>query len=339
MKFIPVQPTDDKSPIQTVEGNLNEVSLSKGVTVNEIVVLFDGSPFLYIHGGNEFYERSLRSHIEGILLNLRTHHYLGFIDGRGNFRKEVAQVKAYKGNRTEMKKSIYDTFPYIDDVRETLVEDYGFVHVNGIEADDIVGILAQRLNKYPRIWGIVPTGEDTHEIVEMECTTYPCVIVSIDKDLLQLNCFHYDMKKHTFVMSNDTNSFIGLNKKRNKLIGTGYKFFYAQILVGDVVDNIPGLERCGAVRAYKILKDCNSREECQAAVIKAFEDKEQELYEKAVKTEQGVPILTEAELHDMAYEKYKENRHLVQILTCHRDIPDIQALRYPKQLFAPENSF
>ena len=44
-------------------------------------------------------------------------------------------------------------------------------------------------------------------------------------------------------------------KKPPKLSGYGLKFFYAQLMMGDSVDNIPGLPRCGAVKAYDVLFD------------------------------------------------------------------------------------
>jgi 5'-3' exonuclease len=46
-------------------------------------------------------------------------------------------------------------------------------------------------------------------------------------------------------------------------------WFYAQILIGDTVDNITGLPNCGPVRAYDLLKD-KSLEEMLSAVTNAY---------------------------------------------------------------------
>jgi 5'-3' exonuclease len=42
--------------------------------------------------------------------------------------------------------------------------------------------------------------------------------------------------------------------------------------MGDTVDNIPGLPKCGPVKTERILKDCNTREECREAVKQAYID-------------------------------------------------------------------
>jgi 5'-3' exonuclease len=50
----------------------------------------------------------------------------------------------------------------------------------------------------------------------------------------------------------DEIGYISLTEKK-KLIGTGLRFFYSQLLTGDTVDNIPGLPGCGPVAAHKAL--------------------------------------------------------------------------------------
>ena len=50
-------------------------------------------------------------------------------------------------------------------------------------------------------------------------------------------------------------------------------FFYSQLLTGDTVDNILGLERCGPVKAYDLLHECKTEEELFKAVQGAYEEK------------------------------------------------------------------
>lgn len=66
------------------------------------------------------------------------------------------------------------------------------------------------------------------------------VIVSIDKDLLQVPGRHYNFVKHRFELINEE---------------LGIRNYLAQALTGDTTDNIIGLDRVGPVRANKLLGD------------------------------------------------------------------------------------
>jgi 5'-3' exonuclease len=68
-----------------------------------------------------------------------------------------------------------------------------------------------------------------------------------------------------------------------KLKGTGLKFFYAQLITGDVVDNIPGLPKRGPAFAYKLLSECRSEVECFKAVKQAYEEVFGEVWENALR--------------------------------------------------------
>src|SRR3546814_8237009 len=46
-----------------------------------------------------------------------------------------------------------------------------------------------------------------------------------------------------------------------KLRGSGLKFFYAQLITGDTVDNISGLPKHGPVRAFNELSECGTEED------------------------------------------------------------------------------
>jgi len=87
--------------------------------------------------------------------------YTGFLSGKGNFRYNVATILPYKGNRTAERPFHYDA------IRQLLVDDFGAVLTEGMEADDALG-LAQK--------------EDS-------------IILTIDKDLDMIPGYHYNWEK------------------------------------------------------------------------------------------------------------------------------------------------
>ena len=71
-------------------------------------------------------------------------------------------------------------------------------------------------------------------------TDEPCIIVSIDKDLLQLPGRHYNFVKDLFTNVSEEQ---------------GLRTFYLQLLTGDRSDNIPGLSGVGPKTAEKLLPE------------------------------------------------------------------------------------
>lgn len=192
-----------------------------------MIALFDASAFQFIHGGRPDYHRSLPNHIKSIMKATKASHYIGILDGKrkGTFRIEVSKTKEYKGNRDSG--NLLDSFPYFFDVRNMLIEQFGFIVVEGIEADDMVGILQTRFTEQ----------------------SDKSVIISTDKDLLQVPGLHYNLMKHK-ALDVKPEGEISLNAKRSKIIGNGEKLLMAQMLLGDRTDNIMGLPKCGPVCAY-----------------------------------------------------------------------------------------
>ena len=131
-----------------------------------------------------------------------------FLTGKQNFRHDIAVTAPYKGNRKDTPKPTH--LPLL---REYLQTAWDANVSEGQEADDDIAIEATRL------------GEKS-------------IIVSIDKDFMQVPGWHYN-----FV------------KKEKKYVSPeeGMRFFYKQILMGDSADNIKGMPRVGAVRSEKML--------------------------------------------------------------------------------------
>ena len=163
--------------------------------------------------------------------------YTTYLTGRNNFRHDIAVTAEYKGNRKSTSKPVM-----LPDARRYLVDSYRGVVINGQEADDAIAIAA--------------TKNDPE-------TT---VVASIDKDMLQIPCWHFNFVKGewTFVEPSD-----------------GTKFFYKQILTGDAADNIKGLLRVGPVKADKLLEGLTEEKELYEAVVKAYDGDKGRVLENA----------------------------------------------------------
>lgn len=131
-------------------------------------------------------------------------------DPKVNFRK--ALYADYKRNRNPRAKPIG-----LGHAKKYLTERYGAKTKDTLEADDVLGILATM--KHPP--------EEKR------------IIVTIDKDLLQIPGRHFNPKTE---------------QKRMVTPEQGDRMFFMQCLTGDSVDNYPGLKGCGPKGAEKILE-------------------------------------------------------------------------------------
>jgi 5'-3' exonuclease len=190
-----------------------------------------------------------------------------FLSGENNFREKIATVKVYKGNRKQEKPFHYHNlkaYVFGQDRWEVVCED-------GLEADDMLAVYSQLISSY----GWASAMDSVSD----------CVICTRDKDLLQVDGYHYrwecgsqpelktrEVWEHPgsirLVEKLDDEG----NVKDRKLVGEGRKFFWSQVLTGDQVDNIPGLPRAGVVFAYNLLEDLVDEREFFLAVKKAYED-------------------------------------------------------------------
>lgn len=162
--------------------------------------------------------------------------YEVYLTGKGNFRFDLAKTAVYKGNRSSRPKPVF-----LGLCRDYLTLEYGAVVAEGQEADDAIAIRATELG---------------HE----------AIIASVDKDFLQVPCYHYNITKKT---TTKVEEFEGL------------VFFYKQILTGDVADNIIGLYRVGPAKAAKILSGCESEDKLWEAVLHAYGGDEERVVENA----------------------------------------------------------
>jgi hypothetical protein len=152
---------------------------------------------------------ALEASISYIMRQTGAEQYEIYLSGPNNFRNAIAVTKPYKGNREGQAKPVHYAA-----LRRTLLETYNAqIPDDGLEADDLLGI---------RLGELGDSG----------------VVVSIDKDLLQIPGRHYN-----WVTGDD----VVIQPK------DGHLYLGCQIISGDPTDNVPGLPGLGEAKARKLL--------------------------------------------------------------------------------------
>lgn len=169
----------------------------------------------------------LNQRIEQIVVNTESNDYTLYLTEGRTFRFDLAKRRPYKGTRVVNKPWHFNNLTvYMRDVLPTVV-------VQNIEADDAIAI--------------------------EHCTSKePTIICSRDKDLRQVPGMFYSWelgKQPSFgPIDVDPVGWIELSDDRKKVTGCGFAFFCAQMLMGDRVDNIPGVDGMGPVAVANLLK-------------------------------------------------------------------------------------
>ena len=145
-----------------------------------------------------------------------------------NFRKELTDG-SYKGNRDhERNKNVYDNMnPVIEATAALGIKN---IFPGKLEADDVIGWLASNL-----------TGKK--------------VIVSVDKDFIQLiseNVSYYNPIKKFLIDVNNFSEHYDMSPK---------EFLYYKAIIGDISDNITGIEGFGKVKGVKLAKAFEANDE------------------------------------------------------------------------------
>ena len=165
---------------------------------------------------------SVKQMITAILGDIGASDFKIYLTGKDNFRYKVNPE--YKAHRKEMRK------PYhLQAAREYLVDVWGAMIVDGMEADDALGIAQDK---------------------QVTATIKTTVTASIDKDL---HCFpghHYTWAHHG---KEAKLQFINESEARLN--------FYRQVLTGDTTDNIIGLKGIGPAKAKAITDSAKSTSE------------------------------------------------------------------------------
>jgi 5'-3' exonuclease len=162
--------------------------------------------------------------------------YVVYLTGKGNFRFDIAKTAVYKGNRKGVDKP-----RHLQVARDHMESKWGAIISQGEEADDLIAIEACRLQ-------------------------YKVCVASIDKDMLQIPCWHFNIVRGDLTKVTLTQ---------------GMVFFYTQILTGDRADNIIGLHRVGPKKAAKLLGRAKAEFDLWDIVVKAYDGDEDRVIENA----------------------------------------------------------
>lgn len=166
---------------------------------------------------------NLKNIVDKMLDVVRPEAYVFYLSGDKNYRYDIATIRPYKGNRKQPKPA------WFNETREYLMNMWGAEVTDGIEADDACTI-AQA---------------EAHENGQVS------VIASIDKDLDQMEGWHFNwVKNHFYYLTNLQ----------------GWYNFYHQMLVGDPIDNICGVTGVGKKNAERILKGATDKSDLHQRV-------------------------------------------------------------------------
>lgn len=214
---------------------------------------FEEAPFSYV-------QQIIDRIIYEILLETKTDRYALVLSSSSNFRYGI--FEAYKADRPTKPANWRNAY--------VLLESYGGSSYSGLEADDCIGVIC-----YAAKCVRSSEGSDYSRVP---------TVASRDKDLHICPAIHYSWevwRSPSFgpeLLDNGSGSSIGLGdiklKQRGRgkqLWGFGLKFFYCQLLMGDSVDNIPGVRGCGPVKAFKLIDVCTTEMECFEVVMAEYE--------------------------------------------------------------------
>ena len=206
--------------------------------------------------------RKVDDRMTAICDQIQTDEIRCYLTGPNNFRNDVATYQMYKGNRYDKDgKRIKPQPKWLQECREHILSKYNAILCDGQEADDALAIAQVKCNANPE---------------------WESIISSIDKDLLIVPGLHHDMNSG-FIREVTRFGSLEIDAK-SKVRGTGLMFFYAQLLMGDSADWIPGLPKvttemkemfpgvtrlggCGQKAAYGVLEGCSTEQELFESIL------------------------------------------------------------------------
>lgn len=220
--------------LSEVKEKLAEINLTKA----------NGSLYKCIKPQPESYARQvLFSMINRIVKMCPADEYRYYVSDNEtlNFRLKVAVTQPYKGNRVAKRPAHYEF------LRNLVIDTYAPIILPCVEGDDAIGIDACAIKD-------------------------KTIIASIDKDLDMLPGWHFNLVSEKLYFTEDPGE-LYLTKNRKKVFGGGLKWFYAQMLLGDTSDHIPGVPGYGPVKAYGALQPLKNEQEFFEEVYSIYQDK------------------------------------------------------------------
>lgn len=199
------------------------------------VAIIDGDVLLYMcMWGKDTLEEakdSFKEKFNSILEQLFTKDYVMAMGGPYNFRDDLYSEYKKSPSRVKSKSTKPDWF---DDLKSWTVDYYeGCILTDNCEADDMI-----------RIWAI-----------ELDKANISRCVVSVDKDLDCIPGLHLNPRKDLiYTVSEEWADY----------------FYWKQLLMGDSVDNIPGLPGIGPKKAEAMLEIAGSHTERKAIICRAY---------------------------------------------------------------------
>lgn len=199
------------------------------------VAIIDGDVLLYMcMWGKDTLEEakgSFKEKFNSILEQLFTKDYVMAMGGPYNFRDDLYSEYKQSSSRVKSKSNKPEWF---DDLKSWTVDHYeGCILTDNCEADDMV-----------RIWAI-----------ELDKANLSRCVVSVDKDLDCISGLHLNPRKDLiYTVSEEWADY----------------FYWKQLLMGDSVDNIPGLPGIGPKKAEAMLETAKSYTERKAIICRAY---------------------------------------------------------------------
>lgn len=204
------------------------------------LLLIDGSSYLYraFHALPDLRnkENQPTGVIYGVLNMLKKIHEdypvdysLCIFDAKGKtFRNDI--YPDYKANRPSMPDDLARQIEPLHDAIQNM--GWPMLSIPGVEADDVIGTLCKKA-KLENIQTIISTG---------------------DKDMAQL------VNSDCFIINTMSNEKLDIDGVKNKFGVLPEQIIDYLTLVGDKVDNVPGVEKVGPKTALKLLEEFGSLE-------------------------------------------------------------------------------
>ena len=167
----------------------------------------------------EYCLNSVNKMLESIRDTVKADKVRVFLTPSSVFRHEVDSE--YKGNRDASHKPTWHK-----EIKEHLITHWNAEIVEGIEADDCIGIVANLLD----------SGSESE---------YRPVMCSLDKDLLTIPGEHYNWRQGVTKLVTADEALLN---------------FWKQMLMGDSADNIKGIPKIGKVKSERMLRGLSEKD-------------------------------------------------------------------------------
>lgn len=225
-----------------------------------------------VHLHEELGYRVIDAQMDRIASDLKpkfSHCILSNNDPETNYRYNIEGAsRAYKANR---KKKPH----FLPHMRSYFINSYNADICDKGEADDLIGRIA-----YKRYTECV-----------RDCVDVSVIMCGIDKDFKQFPGYFYNLKSREVTYS-DYLGYLTYDKTKG-IDGRGFLFFCAQMIMGDTSDNIVGIHKCGAKKAYDTLKDDKDFSSAWKSVVDLYRSKG--IDDKVIEAHAGLLWITHKE--------------------------------------------